>query len=118
MLCIATNTLKRRMVAVHSKICARASFIKPPVWGVIPRRSASVYVSRKSGLPAGLVTAFKPIARCNVASSNDRFSWGLVGEQPNPCPEHGIPEDVLVNTVREGRNMKSPVARRTDTNST
>lgn len=94
------------MVDVTSRRCSHDSCTKWPAWGVATDGAATVCPRHMSDILDGYAINFRAV--CKVAGCTKLSRWGLNGEQPTHCPEHGALDDGLVCTVSTTRNQKYP----------
>ena len=92
------------MVDVTSRRCSHKSCTKWPSWGVSTDGSATVCTLHKNDIMDGYAINFR--AGCKVVGCYKVSRWGLSGEQPTHCTEHGPLEDGLFCTVPTSRGKK------------
>ncbi|CAM9629960.1 unnamed protein product [Laminaria digitata] len=90
------------------KRCLHSSCMTRPWWGVLSQSTPTACALHKTllvGLPGGPVICFG--ATCAFTGCKKLSRWGLDGEQPTHCPEHGPLEDGLTCTVRTARKKSN-----------
>lgn len=97
------------MVNVRDRRCSHDPCNRAPRWGAPKDGVATVCSSHKRDFQDGNFINFA--ARCRVAGCIRISKWGLHGQQPTHCPQHGPAEAGLVCTLKTpvgGRVRRSP----------
>ena len=81
--------------------CSHTSCVGQSSWGTLTDGAATVCGRHKGDILGTPVVNFR--ARCKVARCGKLSSWGLGGEQPTHCPDHGPLVDGFLCTVAVGK---------------
>ena len=85
------------MVDVRHMLCSHEACKKKPNWGISTASKPTVCVDHKNDVVAGHVVNFQSM--CKVADCREVSRWGVCGQQPTHCLEHGPLEAGLVCIV-------------------
>lgn len=97
---------KDGMVEVSlSRRCSNITCARRPTWGLLTDGTASVCSYHMGDVLGDPVINFE--ARCKVAGCRKVSWWGLKGNPPTHCGDHGPVQDGLVCTVKAARRKRS-----------
>lgn len=82
------------MVSVGFGRCIRKLCPDRPSWGVLSDGAPTACASHKSDIAGGTVISFRSSCKAKVCRKPSR--WGVCGERPTHCHDHGPLEDALV----------------------